>query len=47
MLWGIVRIYVALDVYRLQTLVILLALLAVPLARVGLATSCLAWNRHR
>ena len=46
-LWGVGRIYVALDIYRFQALVILLALLAVPLARVGLAPSCLAANRHR
>ena len=47
LLWGVVRIYVALDIYRFQTLVILLALLVVPLGRVGLAPSCLARNRHR
>ena len=45
--WGIVRIYLPLDVDRLRSLVILLALLAVPLARVGLAPSSLARNRHR
>ena len=45
--WGIVRIYVALDIYRFQSVVILLALLAVPLARIGLAPSSLARNRHR
>jgi hypothetical protein len=47
LLWGVVRIYVALDVYRFQGLMILIALLAVPLGRVGLAPSCLARNRHR
>jgi hypothetical protein len=47
LLWGVVRIYVALDVYRFQAFMILLALLAVPLGRVGLAASCLARNRHR
>ena len=47
LLWGVVRIYVALDIYRFQGLMILAALLAVPLGRVGLAPSCLARNRHR
>ena len=47
LLWGVVRIYVALDIYRFQGLMILLALLALPLGRVGLAPSCLARNRHR
>jgi hypothetical protein len=46
-LWQVVRIYVALDVYRFQAVVILLALLAVPLVRVGLAPSRVARNRHR
>ena len=47
LLWGVVRIYVALDIYRFQGLMFLVALLAVPLGRVGLAPSCLARNRHR
>lgn len=47
LLWGVVRIYVALDIYRFQGFMILVALLAVPLGRVGLAPSCLARNRHR
>ena len=38
---------VAPDIHRFQGLMILLALLAVPLGRVGLAPSCLARNRHR
>jgi hypothetical protein len=46
-LWGILRIYVPFDVDRLRSVVILLALMAVPLARVGLAPSWLARNRHR
>jgi hypothetical protein len=46
-LWGILRIYLPLDVDRLRSVVILLALIAVPLARVGLAPSRLARNRHR
>jgi len=46
-LWGVVRIYVALDIHRFQALMILVAVLAVPLARVGLAPSRLARNRHR
>lgn len=45
--WRIARIYVALDSYRLQSLLILLALLAVPVARVGLAPGLLEQNRHR
>jgi hypothetical protein len=47
LLWGVVRIYVALDIYRFQSFMILVALLTVPLGRVGLAPSCLARNRHR
>ena len=47
LLWRVVRIYVALDIDRFQSLMILLSLLAVPLARVGLAPSCLRRNRHR
>jgi hypothetical protein len=46
-LWGVLRIYLPLDVDRLQSIAILLALMAVPLARVGLAPSWLARNRHR
>jgi hypothetical protein len=45
--WRIVRIYVAMDSFRLQSLLILLALLAMPLARVGLAPALLERNRHR
>ena len=45
--WGMVRIYVPLDTERVRSFVILLALLAVPLARVGVAPSWLARNRHR
>jgi hypothetical protein len=44
--WGVARLYVALDIYRLQAVVILVALLALPLWRVGLAPACLARNRH-
>ena len=47
LVWRVVRIYVALDIHRLQSVVILLALLAMPLGRVGLAPSSLARNRHR
>jgi hypothetical protein len=47
LLWGVMRIYVALDIYRFQSFMILVALLTVPLGRVGLAPSCLARNRHR
>jgi hypothetical protein len=45
--WEIVRIYLPLDADRTRSLVILLALLAVPVARVGFAPSSLARNRHR
>jgi hypothetical protein len=45
--WGIVRIYLPVDADRLRSVVILLALLAVPLARVGYAPSSLTRNRHR
>jgi len=45
--WGIVRMYAPFDVDGLRIAVILVALLAVPLARVGLAPSSLARNRHR
>ena len=45
--WGIVRLYVPIDADRLRGIVILLALLGVPLARVGLAQSTIAQNRHR
>jgi hypothetical protein len=47
LLWGVVRIYLPMDIDRVQSLLILLALMAVPLGRVGLAPSCLARNRHR
>ena len=46
-LWDVVRIYVALDIFRFQGFMILVALLAVPLGRVGLIPSSLARNRHR
>jgi hypothetical protein len=45
--WGIARIYLPVDVDRLRSVVILLALLVLPLARVGLAPAWLARNRHR
>ena len=47
LLWGVVRTYVAVDIYRFQALMILVALLAVPVGRVGLASASLARNRHR
>jgi hypothetical protein len=46
-IWGLVRTYLPFDGDRLRTAVILLALLAVPIARVGLTPSALARNRHR
>lgn len=45
--WHIARVYIALDIYRLQALLILLAFLVVPLTRVGLAPVLLEHNRHR
>ena len=45
--WGVARMYVPMDAYRVQSVLLLLALLAVPLGRIGLAPSCLARNRHR
>ena len=45
--WSIVRIYVPLDVERSRSVIVLLALLSVPLARIGLAASLLGRNRHR
>ena len=44
---GIVRIYLPVDGERLQSVAVLLALLGMPLARIGLAPSSLARNRHR
>jgi hypothetical protein len=43
----VVRIDGPFDIYRFQSFMILVAVLAVPLGRVGLAPSCLARNRHR
>jgi hypothetical protein len=45
--WNVIRIYVALDVLLFQALMVFVAVLALPLARVGLAPSSLARNRHR
>jgi hypothetical protein len=42
--WGLVRVYLPFD---LRVAIILLALLTVPIARVGLTPSFLARNRHR
>jgi hypothetical protein len=47
LLLDIARLSVPLDVSRFRSLTILLALLAVPLWRIGLAPSFLARNRHR
>jgi hypothetical protein len=44
---GIARVYVPAVAERLWSLAILAALMAVPLARIGLATSQLTRNRHR
>jgi hypothetical protein len=45
--WNMARIYLAGDAERLRSVVILLALLAMPLARIGFAPSSLSRNRHR
>jgi hypothetical protein len=45
--WNVLRVFLPADTYRLQSLLVLLALLAVPLARVGGAAAFLADNRHR
>jgi hypothetical protein len=47
LLWRVVRIQLAVDLYLVHGLMIMAALLAIPLARVGLAPSCLGRNRHR
>jgi hypothetical protein len=44
---GIVRIYVPTDIEGLRSVMILVALTAVPLARLGLSPSRLERNRHR
>jgi hypothetical protein len=46
-IWGLLRMYLPFDVDRVRSAVILLALLAVPLGRVGLAGASLTRNRHR
>jgi len=45
--WGVVRTFIAVDADRLEALLILGALLALPLGRVGLAPASLARNRHK
>jgi hypothetical protein len=45
--WRLVRVYPPLDIDRPLGVIVLAALLAVPLARVGLAPSMLGRNRHR
>jgi hypothetical protein len=45
--WGAARSFVPLDMPLFQAFTILVALLVVPLGRIGLASSCLARNRHR
>jgi hypothetical protein len=45
--WNMVRTYMAVDADRLLSIIVLLTLLAVPLARIGLAPSTFARNRHR
>lgn len=45
-LWSVLHIYLSVDVHRLQSLLVLGALLAMPAARLGLAPGRLAANRH-
>jgi hypothetical protein len=45
--WRIARIYLPLDVDRAGFVIVLIALIAAPLARVGLAPFWLTRNRHR
>jgi hypothetical protein len=45
--WGVLGSVLPSDAYRLRTTLILLAMLVVPLARIGLAPTFLGRNRHR
>lgn len=45
--WNVTRIYIPFDAGRGRSLIILMALLAMPLAGIGTATTALARNRHR
>jgi hypothetical protein len=47
LLWAALRYAFPSDVYRLRSLLLLVALLIIPFARLGLAPSSLARNRHR
>ena len=47
LLWAGLRYVLPSDIYRLRSLLILIALLVIPFARIGLAPSSLAKNRHR
>ncbi len=47
LLWAGLRYVLPSDIYRLRSLLVLVSLLIIPLARVGLAPSSLARNRHR
>jgi hypothetical protein len=47
LLCDVARVYGAPDIYRFQTFMILVALLAMPLGRLGLAPTFLARHRHR
>ena len=46
LVWAGARFYLSLDADRLRNLLILIALLVIPFARLGLAPSALARNRH-
>jgi hypothetical protein len=47
LVWRTARLSMPLDTYPLRSFIILLALLAVPVARLGAARSSVARNRHR
>jgi hypothetical protein len=47
LLWSGIRHVLPIDVYPLQSVLILAAVLAIPLGRLGLAPLSLAKNRHR
>jgi hypothetical protein len=45
--WGIARLQVAVDTEQARSLIVLLALLGMPLARIGRAPQSWTGNRHR
>jgi hypothetical protein len=47
LLWGVLGSVLPSDTYQLRSLLILIAMLVIPLARIGLAPTFLSRNRHR